>query len=310
MSEYSHNDIYINTKSSEDNLDYYDDDYITENQYDEISNEEIAAASHTNSNASYDDKFILQKLMEGISREELAEELNHKSYRTLDMYMRRRGYKWDSYKQIYVLKSDSNTTSVHSSSTSKVQRILSLFEAGIDPKEVAKRVGLKDHRTMAMYMKSKGYIWSSENHNYILLKGAMPITENPDTFNSLKTVEKNHSDYNNDYIEEKKTDNSTSANSLSKLDRLDRLIPMLEMIERNKDKLAQLLAINDGGTIPRYVVGGITITKSLCMSHSLSELVREFSKEKNISQKEIFEVAIIEFLKKYGYENEIDALFM
>ncbi|SKC57262.1 hypothetical protein SAMN02194393_01527 [Maledivibacter halophilus] len=287
--------------------DYYDEEYLKENLYDEISNEEIAA-SQANNTASYDENFILQKLMEGISREELAKELDHKSYRTLDMYMRRRGYKWDNYKQIYILKSQSNIPSVHSSSTSKVQRILSLFKADIDPKEVAKRVGLKDHRTMAAYMKSKGYIWSSEDQNYTLLKGPISSGENQDSANSSQTTGENHEHNNKDYIEEKRIDASSEGN-LSKLDRLNRLIPMLEMIERNKDKLTQLLAINDGGTIPRYVVGGITITKSLCMSHSLSELVKEFSKEKNISQKEIFEVAIIEFLEKYGYENEINALF-
>jgi hypothetical protein len=96
---------------------------------------------------------------------------------------------------------------------------------------------------------------------------------------------------------------------MPKNDRMERLIPMLEMLERNKEKLAELLSINDGATIPRYVIGGITITKSLCMSHNLAELIKEFSKEKNISQREIFEVSIIEFLRKYGYENEVKALF-
>lgn len=309
MSEHCKNDIYIKHKYNKENLDYYDKEYIDENIYDEILNEEIAAASQNNNCASYDENFILQKLMEGISREELAQELGHKSYRSLDMYMRRRGYRWDSDKQIYVLKPKSNTSSVHSSTTPKIQRILSLFETGIEPKEVAKRVGLKDHRTMAMYMKSKGYIWSSENQNYILLKGPVPTAKNNDFTNSSKNTVENYAQCNNISIEEKRSNGCASDVNLSNIDRLNKLIPMLEMIERNKDKLAQLLAVNDGGKIPRYVIGGITITKSLCMSHSLSELVIEFSKEKNISQKEIFEVAIIEFLKKYGYEKEINTLF-
>lgn len=71
--------------------------------------------------------------------------------------------------------------------------------------------------------------------------------------------------------------------NLPKMDKFQKLIPMLEMIDRNKDKLTELLSINRGGTIPRYIVGGITITKSLCMSHNLAELIKEFSKEKNIS---------------------------
>jgi hypothetical protein len=36
--------------------------------------------------------------------------------------------------------------------------------------------------------------------------------------------------------------------------------------------------------------------------------VRDFSKEKKISQREIFEVALVEFFRRYGYEREIETL--
>ncbi|WP_432662555.1 hypothetical protein R9X47_18710 [Wukongibacter baidiensis] len=297
------NDLY------NDKADYYDDEYILEDLIDDISSEEVAAAVQNGKSADYDDKYILKRLMEGLSREELAQELGHKSYRTLDMYMRRRGYRWESVKQIYVLKSESNLMPIHSASTSKVQRVLALFAAGIDPREIAKRVGIKDHRTMAMYMKSKGYVWSSDKQNYILQKGEISIEETQDEEIYTEIPTKDVSSFEDDYSVNRPKYTPSSNTDLSKFDRLEKLIPMLEMIDRNRDKLIQLLAINEGGTIPRYVAGGVTITKSLCMSHPLAELVKEFSKEKNISQKEIFEVAIIEFLKKYGYDNEINALF-
>lgn len=305
---YDDNDLYNNNTDNYDE-EYMDDEYILEDLIGEISAEEMAAAVQNAKTADYDDKYILKRLMEGISREELAEELGHKSYRTLDMYMRRRGYRWEGVKQIYVLKSESSLTPIPSASTSKVQRILALFGAGIDPKEIAKRVGIKDHRTMAMYMKSKGYIWSSERQNYVLQKGEVSTEEYQGEDVCLEIPSKDIVSLSNDSSIDNSKDIPNTNSDFSKLDRLERLIPMLEMIDRNKDKLIQLLAINEGGTIPRYVAGGVTITKSLCMSHPLSELIKEFSKEKNISQKEIFEVAIIEFLKKYGYENEINALF-
>lgn len=171
--------------------------------------------------------------------------------------------------------------------------------------EVAKKVGMKDHRTIAAYMKDKGYIWSSERQNYVLLKGQQPeidFIEEENEYEERMAVNCSSTDFNIPPTED-------CYEELPQIEKLQRLIPMLEMIDRNKDKLAELLSINSGGTIPRYVVGGITITKSLCMSHNLSELIKEFSKEKNISQREIFEVAIIEFLKKYGYESEINTLF-
>lgn len=300
MSVDSRDDNYFDEYLYDDGTDIHNDEYISE----DISTEEIAATLQSSRIADYDDKYILKRLMEGLSREELALELEHKSYRTLDMYMRRRGYRWDSNKHIYVLKPDLNVMSVPSSSTSKVERILSLFKAGIDPKEIAKRAGMKDHRAMATYMKSKGYIWSSEKQTYILQKGEIPIKNDINKIVDTKNISALGSEK---PAEEAK---SFSVEKYPKIERLEKLLPMLEMLDRNRDKLVHLLALNEGGTIPRYVVGGVTITKSLCMSHPLAELVKEFSKEKNISQKEIFEVAIIEFLKKYGYENEINSLFI
>jgi hypothetical protein len=146
-------------------------------------------------------------------------------------------------------------------------------------------------------MKSKGYIWSSEKNNYILKKGIITGEENePEESNLQEDNEVNNSDPN-------------STDLINQFQRFSKLIPMLELIEKNSDKIADVLSINTQKTIPRYIIGGITITKSLCMSYPLSELVKEFSIEKNISQKEIFEVAIIEFLKKYGFENEVNSLF-
>jgi hypothetical protein len=262
--------------------------------------EELAATS--DAKIDYDDKYILKNLMEGKTRDMIAAQLSHKSYRTLDMYMRRHGYTWDSSKQIYIKKPDGEIPPSYydPSATHKVQRILSLFQAGIDPREVAKRVGMKDHRTVANYMKSKGYMWITEKQNYILLKGEQK-QQDPDIelkTNLQTTVEKNTQE-----------ENLFDLSQLPSTERLERLLPMLEMMDRNKEKLAELLSISETGKIPRYVVGGVTITKSICMSHPLAQLVKEFSKEKNISQREIFEVAVIEFLKKYGYEQEVTTLF-
>lgn len=264
--------------------------------------DEICSTCEAEEKIDYDDKFILKSLLSGKNREEIALELNHKSYRTLDMYMRRRGYVWNGERQIYVKKVMESSTIEDEPPTTKVQRIISLFNTNLDPMEVAKKVGMKDHRTMAMYMKSKGYSWSSEKKNYVLVKGLVDFEDN-------ETSD----------IENEAANNITSINTTTQppenidvfgqFERFIKLIPMLEVIDKNSDKVADLLSINSRNTIPRYIVGGITITKSLCMSHPLSELVKEFSIEKNISQREIFEVAIIEFLKKYGFENEVNSLF-
>jgi hypothetical protein len=44
------------------------------------------------------------------------------------------------------------------------------------------------------------------------------------------------------------------------------------------------------------------------MSDSLQDLAVEFCNQRNIKQRELFEVALIEFFKRYGYEYEIESL--
>lgn len=263
--------------------------------------DEICSTCEAEEKIDYDDRYILKSLLSGKSREEIALELNHKSYRTLDMYMRRRGYVWSGEKQIYIKKPLENTNIEDEPLTTKVQRIISLFNTNSDPMEVAKKVGMKDHRTMAMYMKSKGYSWSTETKNYVLEKGLVEPTDNEQPKDTNETY--------NTSVENISTQQNESMDVFSQFERFVKLIPMLEVINKNSDRVVELLSINSKNTIPRYIVGGVTITKSLCMSHPLSELVKEFSIEKNISQREIFEVAIIEFLRKYGFENEVNSLF-
>lgn len=260
----------------------------------------------------YDEKYVLTKLMEGITREGIAKELGHKNYRTIDMYMRRHGYAWDGQKQLYVMKIEENNfnSNIEDNANGKIQRIITYFSMGMDPMEIAKRLGFNDHKTMAAYMKAKDYIWSSTKSNYVLARGmASRNTEDSILYN--RSIEKETSPretYKESY-DSNEINTPVDKIGSSVEERLHNLLPMLEMIGKNKDRLAELLSINDNGTIPRYIIGGIGITKSLCMSHLLSELVKEYSKEKNISQREIFEVAIVEFLMKYGYANEVNALF-
>lgn len=120
-------------------------------------------------------KQILRGLVEGKTRDQLAEELGHSSYKTLDIYMKRKNFKWDRDKKNYVpaySRLDRHDIGVSSVSTSKVATIISLFQKeGADAKTIAKRLGFADHRELATYMKMRGYQWSSEKGNYFKMYG-------------------------------------------------------------------------------------------------------------------------------------------
>jgi hypothetical protein len=48
------------------------------------------------------------------------------------------------------------------------------------------------------------------------------------------------------------------------------------------------------------------MAKSLQIPVSLDKLVKNFSVEKTVSQKDVLTVALIEFLTKYGYDVEVE----
>ena len=69
-------------------------------------------------------------------------------------------------------------------------------------------------------------------------------------------------------------------------DPIDTYIPFLKFLYNRKDEICELLSNTcNSGKIPRYTLSGIVRT-----------------------QREIFEAAIIEYLQKYGYKEEVEAI--
>ena len=78
--------------------------------------------------------------------------------------------------------------------------------------------------------------------------------------------------------------------------------------DERKEQLMQLLQPSDTKTIPLYLVPGVEKTKTIQMMNTLQDLVAHFCTENNINQRVLFEVALIEFFEKYGYEREVEVL--
>ena len=249
----------------------------------------------TTATADYDENFILKSLMSGKSRDEIAGELGHRSYKTMDMFMRRKGYHWNSQIKTYEKSMSPMEVVEAMPSNNRVHKIVSMIGNGEDPRGVSEKMEFKDHRVMAEYMKDKGYIWSTDVNNYVRLTG------------QIKEEQASREQKVND-----KRENTTQIRKgdgdMEQLQQIEKLLPMLEMMDLNKDKLAEILGVADSGQLPRYLVPGVCATRSVYMSHALGALVKNFSLEKNITQKEVFEIALIDFLKKYGYGAEVKAL--
>jgi hypothetical protein len=242
--------------------------------------------------------FIQNSLKRGLDREKIASLLGYKNWRGLDIYMRRQGMKWDSNKNAYYFATDSlsvydNTPNLASP---KAARIISRFnDRDADPRQIASEMGFKDHRELASFMAARGFVWSNEQKNYIPNKNYISKGDQTDSQyeeSSAFISEFGESSFNQMYGEN-----------------LEKYIPLFEILIKYKDRLLNLLLPSSSpGTIPRYAIPGVTRTKSFYMSDSLSKLISEFSERNNISQKEIIEAAVIEFLRRHSFGREVDAM--
>lgn len=256
----------------------------------------------------YDERVIeiLRGMVEGKTRDELAQELGHKNYKTLDIYMRRKNFMWDRNKQAYVpthTSSEKWDQSKDFMKSSIESTILSLFQIeGADAKTIAKRMGFQNHRELATYMKAKGYKWCSDKKNYVKEYGKLVDTE-IDHNETVTTVSSGN------IIEELEERSVATRTGRTGSNQMDQYLSILELLERNRGRLIDLIVPgSESGKVPRYAVPGVFVTKSVHMTNTLDQMVREYSKEKNISQRDIFAVALIEFFKRYGYEREISTL--
>lgn len=247
--------------------------------------------------AIYDEKVrqIIAQLKNGKTREKLAEEMGYNTYKSIDMYMRRKNFKWDSRKKNYVPDEDCRdgiTVDESIIPTSKAYTVITLFTKqgnDADPKAIARLAGFRDHIEMAAYMKSKNYRWDSGRQNYVQTTAISDDETTPPEPPANRTT--------------------IPAGTLASPSGMENLLPLLETLEKHKERLMELiLPEEEKGEIPRYIIPGVYVTKSVHMSSNIDRLVREFSRDKNISQREIFEVALVNFFRQYGYRREIDSI--
>lgn len=241
----------------------------------------------------YDDRvnYILRSLAAGISRDNLAKELKHKDYKTLDMYMRRRNFTWDRNEQNYkpvttrLSKDHLIDEDIH---TGKVSQVIESFNIEKDPKEVAQQLGFKDHKELAKYMTKKSYVWNESEENYVRNVG----------------IEKEKKKKDSSAVSQK--DNEKPIQPKRQSEKSDELLQLVKTLYEKLNINAEDPIID---RVPRYMIKGIAKNKTVPISHLLHQLIESFSEENHITHREIFEVALVDFFRKYGYKYEAELLF-
>jgi len=123
-----------------------------------------------------------------------------------------------------------------------------LTEGKPDPRAVARQVGFKDHRELAEYCEQKGYVWSSEEGNYVELAGE--ITE--------ELINETEPKW------EGKVVNLPSA-GLSEQADLTSYLPLLQILERNKERLLELVDASVRGRNCASLRGTRNSAKQVCL---------------------------------------------
>lgn len=265
----------------------------------EINNETIKSSEKEPMEPIYDRRVTetLAGLMAGKSRESLAESFNLSNWRSLDTYMRRKGFTRDSHNQTYVpavTKADTILKELDSGAPFKADMIIKRFEEmgdDADPRAIASEFGFCDHRELGEYMESKHLFWDSAKKNYALMFGDSVSETLAETGN----------------LENKTFQRERNSHSESEME-LEVYLPILDMLLQNKERLITLLMPQSDGTVPKYAVPGTTKTQSLYMSELLVRLMKEFCDSRNLKQRDVVEAALIEYFKRYGYQREVDKL--
>lgn len=230
----------------------------------------------------YTDKDILLALAEGQSLKDIAKSYGHLDTRSIDNYMKSQGYIWNQKSEIYrKLRTTAEGLSTFIETKEKVVEIILCFSSGLNAKEIATRFGFSNNRDLATYMKKQGFEWNTIKSNYEA-KASVPITSPTTHQQSFESIE-----------------------SLSSVE-----IDFLRELLAYRHVLLPMLQVKDAlePTFPVYHLEGLSHSKSVQLTTSLDELVRTFCRDKKISQKQVFEIALIEFLQKYGYENELSTI--
>jgi len=234
----------------------------------------------------YDDpkiKTTLTLLAQGKSKQEIVDHFGHKGWFSVDQYFRRKGMRWNG--NTFVPEETENGSVADEApflNNKAGQIIRQLSQSSANVRQVALKHGFATVDEMGDYMKGKGFVWDGEKENYTYSES----------------------------VAKKQRDTMTAASQVPSLpaEGLEEYGQLLAYLLSRKDKLFDLLETESEGTLPRYKFRGAKANKTLGFPTSLLTLLSDFSKEFNVTQRDIIEVALAEFFRKYGYEEQLNSV--
>lgn len=240
---------------------------------------------------------ILELCSKGFTREEMADLFGLRSRQSVDQHMRRRGFVWSDDAVKYQLSPRHPDYKSPRRTSARALRVISeLQNSEQSPESIAWSLGFDSVVDMGTFMLEHGYKWSATARNYII--------GDEDDIQSSAEVN----------AEEKKVSGPpvqiSGKSGPTPMPELSDFIPLLNMLNENQSRLYELIHGNQSspGIFPRYRIPGNSSTKSIQMSSVLNEILVEFCKKSNLTQKEFVEAAIIDYLRRFGEEQRLQTM--
>jgi hypothetical protein len=247
--------------------------------------------------------YAIDGLTKGISREILADDLGYRNYKCMDIFLNRNGYKWNKQKQNYGAQEPMKSTKIALVPQGKTDQVIRFIAAGKDIKETAVLTGFGEVQSLATFMLAKGHAWDDETGNYA------KRTDVED--DSAIDVEAFLEDATETIHTVPIGTDTGLALSLEEQFLLKQALPLLQQLLENKDTLEELMncrEVDEEAALPRFNIPGTYMTKCVHMTDLMGQLVKDYSVQNNVTQKNLFEVALVEFFRKHGYVREINTL--
>ena len=247
--------------------------------------------------------YAIDGLTKGISRDILADDLGYRNYKCMDIFLNRNGYKWNKQKQNYESQEPVKNSKIALVPHGKTDQVVRFIAAGKDIKETAVLTGFGEVQSLATFMLAKGHAWDDETGNYV------KRTDVED--DSAIDVEAFSEDDEGTSPIESNTTGTGLVLSLEEQFLLKQALPLLKQLLQNKDTLEKLMNSSEAdeeAMLPRFNIPGRYMTKCVHMTDLMDQMVKDYSVQNNVSQKGVFEVALVEFFRKHGYEREINTL--
>lgn len=236
--------------------------------------------------AVYEDPKIsdtLTMLAQGKNKEDIVIHFGNKNWSSVDMYFRRRGFRWNGTTfEVVPEVSPSAADEAKFIQTKAAQVVRQLTVKHADIRQIANKNGFPNVEELGEYMKSQGYVWDNNTTNYMY----------------------------DETVVQKATSSLVSTLSENKVEGLEGYQNLLDYLLKKQERLFVLLETENTGTLPRYKFKGAKANKTLGLPTSLQILLNDFSKEFNVTQRDIIEIALAEFFKKYGYEEQLNHVLL